>query len=127
MAQKKQMQKTLPSSRGLSYRDDFSDAEGGTVVLQTEDRRVTEYDLGDGRVMRKTENFMDDDLLEHNHQCMIENQNARWGDGQIAASIPLNVFYAKLGEAVKNGDQGYIKKWLNDSGNKMYRTFPGQV
>jgi hypothetical protein len=118
----------LPNSSTFDYRDDFSDnLQGGVVVLQTEDRRVTEYDLGDGRIVRKTESLIAEELLEQNHQCMIENQNERWGDGQIAASIPLNVFYDKLGQAVKEGNQGYIKKWLNDSDNKMYPTFPGQI
>lgn len=117
----------LPNSSTFDYRDDFSDPQGGVVVLQTEDRRVTEYDLGDGRIVRKTECLVDDDILEMNKQCMIENQNARWGDGQIVASIPLNVFYAELGQAVKDGDQGYIKKWLNDSDKRMYRNFPGRI
>lgn len=111
----------------ITYRDDFSPADGGTVVLQTADRRVTEYDLGDGRIVRKTENLIDEELLEQNKAMMNENQNKRWGDGQIVASIPLNVFYAQLGQSVKEGDRKYLKKWLNDSDNRMYRTFPGQI
>lgn len=110
----------------MDYRDDHSSGHG-VVVLETEDRRVTEYDMGDGRVLRKTESLIDDALFEHNRDVLNENQGKRWGDGQIAASVPLNVFYDKLAPAVKQGDRAYIKKFLNDHDNRRFRTFPGQI
>jgi len=49
------------------------------------------------------------------------------GDYHQVASIPLNVFHDKLGEASAQDDQAYISKWLNDSDNRAWRTKDGTV
>lgn len=59
----------------------------------------------------------------------IRNQMAgqRWGEGRRVASVPLPLYYDALDEAFLQGDQSYIKKWLNDSDNRAWRTFEGRV
>lgn len=50
----------------------------------------------------------------------------RWGDGKIVASIPMSV-YAKMLREGKTNDQAYMRRWLNDPENRMYRVRPGKV
>ena len=49
------------------------------------------------------------------------------GDYHQIASIPLNVFYDKLGQAAQEGDEKYISDFLNDSDNSAWRTKSGRV
>lgn len=66
-------------------------------------------------------------VIEDNKHYMNESQGQRFGDGKRVASIPLNIFYDRLVEAQKQGDKKYIRRWLNDSDNKAFRTFEGNV
>lgn len=44
------------------------------------------------------------------------------GIGVKIASIPSNIFYAQLAEAVNQGDNNHIDRWLNDGDNKAFTT-----
>jgi hypothetical protein len=56
------------------------------------------------------------------------NDGRRWGEGRVAARIPLHILYGKqLGEAFKDGDDSYLKKFLNDPDNAWMRTFRGRL
>ena len=75
----------------------------------------------------KTVYYETDKLLDLNQQRANDSIGKRWGDGQVAASIPMNLFFDKLGEAVQANDQAYIKRFLNDPDNARLRTFGGSI
>ena len=65
-------------------------------------------------------------ILQSN-QADRADQSDRWGDGQRVASIPLDVYYTKLAEAVEQDDRKYLKRFLNDGDNAAWRTREGSV
>ncbi len=66
---------------------------------------------------------------------MAENEAVRnaadqaWrGDWHRVASIPLNILHASgLAEAHSQGDDRFVKRWLNDGENRAWRTKEGRV
>lgn len=85
-----------------------------------------ELDLGD-HVIRRTDTVIDEEIVRQNRFEFNESEGKSWGDGKIAARIPLAVWFDKLNEASQNGDDTYIKKWLNSSENAHWRTWKGNV
>lgn len=71
--------------------------------------------------------YQTDALLDANADRLNDSLGKRWGDGQVAASIPLNVFFDQLAEPMRQKDRGFIKRWLNDSDHARFRTFKGKV
>lgn len=76
---------------------------------------------------RKTENLVEDELLAVNKQRFDDSQTERFGDGKIIASVPMNVFYRDFASRLKDGDEDFVKHWLNSEQNRPYRTFRGRV
>ena len=55
------------------------------------------------------------------------DERANWnGDMHHVASIPMSLFY-KLKAEGKLDDQAYMKRFLNDPDNRVFRTRPGDV
>ncbi|MFN7829823.1 MAG: hypothetical protein ACK5NX_01335 [Armatimonadota bacterium] len=66
-------------------------------------------------------------LVERNKSLLANtDERARWGDGQIAASIPMTV-WAEWVATGKDKDQAFLKRWLNDPANAHFRTRPGRI
>lgn len=68
-----------------------------------------------------------EETVKMNSAVRNANSGARWGDGQLIASIPGHIYHAELGEAARAGDDKHLKRWLNSSENAHWRTFEGQV
>ena len=71
-----------------------------------------------------------EDTLQTNQELYNESQvtHKRFGDGQAVATIPLDLFFKNdLHLAEKQGDDRYIKKFLNDFDNRPFRSFRGKV
>ena len=90
------------------------------------------YELGrevwyhyDGDTVVFNTRYIVDPILDANVAVCNTTQGQRWGGGQRVASIPLNMFWDKLHEAVTNKDDAYVRKFLNNSDNKKLRTFHG--
>ncbi len=66
-------------------------------------------------------------LLEANKAAYNDSEGKRFGDGKVVASIDLPTYYAKIVPAKQNGDDAWIKRWLNDPDNRAYRTFKGKI
>ena len=81
----------------------------------------------DGYTFRKTENLVEKELLERNRELLNDSQGKRFGDGKVIASIPLNVFYRDMAPRLKEGDDDYVKWFLNHEQHRPYRTFRGRV
>lgn len=80
----------------------------------------------DGSTTYRTD-FAVDDTLEANRD-MRANASKGWqGDWHKVASIPLNVYYDKLDEAVRQDDMAYVSRFLNDADNRAFRTKEGKV
>lgn len=80
-----------------------------------------------GIFFRKTENLVESALLEDNRRSLDESQGKRFGDGKIVGRIPMNVFYRDFASRMKQGDQDFMKWFLNKSDNRHYRTFRGNL
>lgn len=80
-----------------------------------------------GNLVIKTEYLADDALLEQNKREYDESHSKRFGDGKVVASVPLNKFYREVVPYIKDGDQDFMKWWLNHPDNRVYRSFRGKV
>jgi len=80
-----------------------------------------------GLGFRKTENLAEDELLARNQDSFNESHGKRFGDGKVIGRIPMNVFYRDFASRLKEGDQDFVKWWLNNADNRPYRTFRGRV
>jgi hypothetical protein len=67
------------------------------------------------------------ELFDLNAERRAENAGARWGDGAVAASIPMNLYFEKFAEAKQAGDEKYVKRLLNDSDYSKFRTKEGNL
>lgn len=87
-------------------------------------------DLGDGTSVMRTEYPYTEELMDMNAQKQVDSLNTRWGDGQVVASIPMNVLYNPdmgLAEAVSEGDDAFVNRWLNDADHSRFRTRGGKL
>ncbi|MCA0318221.1 MAG: hypothetical protein LCH88_09145 [Proteobacteria bacterium] len=86
------------------------------------------FPLGDGRLLKKTEFLMTQELIDQNHAEAMASQNTRWRDGYTKiASVPMNLLFNEdgLSKALKAGDDAYLNRWLNDADNRAWRTRGG--
>lgn len=81
----------------------------------------------DGMIHFRTD-YPVEHLIKHNAEARAEAAGSRWGDLPRVASIPLNAYYQNgLSQAMRQGDERYIKRWLNDGDNETWRTRGGTV
>jgi hypothetical protein len=83
-------------------------------------------DIGDHLVFR-TDYYAKDELIDLNTARANDSIGKKWGDGQIAASVPLPLFYQKLAEPTRQKDHAYIRRFLNDPDHARLRTFGGRI
>ena len=87
-------------------------------------------DKAKGLGFRKTENLIEAELIARNRESFNDSHGKRFKDdamGTKIASTPLNVFYRDIAPRLKEGDDDYLKWWLNHENNRPYRTFRGRV
>lgn len=97
------------------------DAETGRTVWVSEDEA--------GNTVIRTDypvaNLIENNLLARN------TGPAGWGgDWHRVSSVPLNLHYdenAGLHKALTEGDDTYVRRFLNDSDNSAWRTKEGRV
>lgn len=69
-------------------------------------------------------------FLAENKRKLADSQTKRFGDGQIVASIPLNVLFdpaTQLAEKLREGDRDHLKWFLDRDEAKPWRTFRGRL
>lgn len=81
----------------------------------------------DGQAHHVRTDYQVDKLLDLNKEAHNESLGAKWGDGRRVASIPLNTYFDQLQEAQNQQDTRYLNRWLNDSDNRHFRTFEGNL
>jgi hypothetical protein len=89
-------------------------------------RTVWHYSDGEKDVFRT--DYPVTDIIEAN-KTMSNNASSGWaGDWHRIASIPLNVAYdSGVVRANAEGDEAFVKRFLNDSDNRAWRTKEGHV
>lgn len=92
----------------------------------TTGKKVSFCENEDGTVLWHTETDVEG-LVENNKSAFNESEGKRWGDGKVIASIDMTTYFNKIVPAKQAGDDAYIKRWLNDSDNRGYRTWKGKV
>lgn len=98
----------------------------GRIVRRSHDKVLWYCEDSDGNIETCVQTLVQP-VLDANRRAYNESYGKRWGDGQIVASIPLPLYFGNLGEALKNGDQAYVKRYLNDSDNVKLRTWRGKL
>lgn len=101
------------------------DGDGWNLIAGDEYRRVWLRELEPG-VWQQCITLNTDPLFEAN-QALRNDNTGRWGDGQIVASIPLALYYRDIVPAKQNGDEAWIRKYLNDRDNRKLRTREGTI
>lgn len=66
--------------------------------------------------------------MAENEAVRSEADKAWRGDWHRIASIPLNILHdSGLANAQTQGDDKFVKRWLNDSDNRAWRTKEGRL
>jgi len=69
-----------------------------------------------------------DQYLAANHDDLSVSAGMKWGDGKIVSSVPMAyAFKTGYAEAMRNGDEKWKQRFLNDIDNRKLRTFEGKV
>jgi hypothetical protein len=68
-----------------------------------------------------------DPLIEQNKVEKNESAGKRWGDWTKIASVPLDLYFQQLNQRIKDGNDASLKRWLEDSDNRVFRTKEGRI
>ena len=82
--------------------------------------------FADGRWHTRTE-YDATALVEQNRRERNDTAGQRFGEWRKIASIPLNMAFDSVGQALKEGDRRFVKGFLNDGDNAAFRTFEGRA
>lgn len=86
------------------------------------------YDQAAGTLTLRRIQYGFDDFISHNRHRLEVNDSKGWGDGQVAASIPLGLYHdLGFAEARANKDTKWIHDKLNDSDYSKFRTKSGNL
>lgn len=84
-------------------------------------------DLDDEKTIVRTEYYEADSFMEANAAQLKASAGARFGDGQVVASIPMHIWARQIAPRQRDGNTASLKRWLNDPDNICFRTFRGKV
>jgi hypothetical protein len=107
----------------------YEDPFGGNGFLVTNEphRRVWIWWDAENRRMVQCVTYRVDSVLDQNAEDQVNNLNKKWGDGAIAARIPLSMYYEMIAPLRKEGDDKAIARILNDSDYSRLRTRSGTI
>jgi hypothetical protein len=111
----------------IEYIGDWAVMDRDPVTRTTKLARVTE--LPDGGEKWEYKTLQDcEELIEENSSIRQEQDGQRYGDGNtLVARIPITVWSARLSEALKQGDDAFVKRWLNNPDHAAFRTKSGRI
>lgn len=97
--------------------DDYADGE---VIFHNPmtGERVTKYRIDDNTYALKREYYRTQELLDACAEDRAASLNTRWGDGRIIGRIPMNILQDDqigLMDAIKNYDDGFLTRFLQDN------------
>jgi len=88
--------------------------------------RVWEFEFENATV-QKTEWYGEGEFLSANAEEINDNDGQRFGDMRKVASVPMHVWAREIAPRLKDGNDGSLKRWLNSSDNRPFRTFKGNI
>lgn len=107
------------------------------MIIRDGDWRLHDYDFQTGRSVwvrfdgEETVFRVDtpvDNIIRDNEFTRNATSGNKFGEWVKVASIPLNHAYEQnLVRAHTEGDDKYVKRWLNDSDNRAWRSFEGNL
>ena len=89
--------------------------------------RVWVATLDDDRLIVKRETLMHSLTAEANAVDFNASDGRRWGDGQVIARVPLDIYFRTIQPMEEAGDTAGLKRFYNDADNRWMRTFKGAV
>jgi hypothetical protein len=104
------------------WQDPFG--SGGYLIQNDPGKRV--WVKWDGTKFQQCTVEPFDPLIEQN-KAEYNDASSKMGDMPKMASMPLSFYFRKIVPAKQNGDDKYIKKILNDSDYRNFRTRPGRL
>ena len=75
--------------------------------------------------IEKKEPIFTNEILKLNQEQLKDSDGKRWGEGRVAARIPLNVFFKDF--AGRHDDPEFTNWYLNNPENEAWRTFRGKL
>ena len=70
-------------------------------------------------------------ILDLNAEAYNDSNGKRFGDGQVIARVPMSLLYngalEGLGRALNEGDRTKVKRVLNSSDYRKFRSFRGHI
>lgn len=100
----------------------------GYLVSETAEKRVWLcQDEDDPSKTHQCIVYRVDPVLDANAEDQVDNLNKRWGDGAVAARIPLPLYYEKFAPLRKEGDEKAYRRLLNDIDYSRLRTRSGRL
>jgi hypothetical protein len=100
------------------------------------DWTLVEHDPALGRsVWHLHQDGMDHFRIDYDATQLLEQNKADYnvastgwkGDFHRVASVPHNILHDGLDQAIQQRDTQYVKRWLNNSDNRAWRTKAGRV
>lgn len=90
-------------------------------------RKTVWHEQADGSIVVETISNVDELVGENKAMYAGVDERAGWkGDQHMVARIPLAIYYEMV-QSGKINDQAYLKRWLNDPDNKVFRVRPGRI
>lgn len=96
----------------------FDDPVAGTRIWEFEFEKAT---------IQKTEWYREAEFLSSNAEEMNGSEGQRFGETRKVASVPMHIWAREIAPRLKDGNDGSLKRWLNSSDNRAFRTFKGNV
>lgn len=75
----------------------------------------------------RTEYYAANVFMEANRQQLNATAGERFGDFRHVASTPMHIWAREIAPRRRQGDEASVRRWLNDSDQRPFRTFGGKV
>ena len=90
-------------------------------------RRLHHYDSDTDQVTIQTQQVIDDVLEATTTEHRMHDERANWkGDMHRVASLPAVIYWDLKKKGIIDNDKA-LRKWLNGSDGRLFRTRPGRV
>lgn len=97
-------------------------ADGWCILGRDPETGLEVHALDEGDKFHVREVMPVDELVAENAEIRAALAGRRHGDGlSLAARVPLNVFWNRLAEPLRQGDSAHLRRWLNDSSHAAFR------
>jgi hypothetical protein len=95
-------------------------------------RTYYHFDESDQSISLETIQDIDPIIEENKRIANDHSSHPRWGEGKLAARIPLIVMQQLVEQGILSpqwaiADERRFRAWLNSPDNRHFRTFPGTL